>query len=330
MATDPDEGRIETPIDAEVAGARLDAFLAAKYAEFSRVQWRKAINAGRVQVNGERAKAAYRLSAGEIVTLELPERVADRPQPEAIPLDILYEDDALVAINKPAGMVVHPAKGHWNGTLAAALVHHFDQLSSTGGLTRPGIVHRLDRETSGVLVVAKNDRVHLALSRQFEARTTEKEYLALTHGVPDRDRDMICQPIGAHPYQREKMAIRAGHSTSRDAETFYEVQERLAGFGVVKVMPKTGRTHQIRVHLAHIGCAVLCDRLYSGRSRISLGEIRDHVEDDNLVLERVALHACRLNIEHPDTGERIEFVAPLAADIVATLEALREHRSLRK
>ena len=151
------------------------------------------------------------------------------PHPEEIPLDILYEDEHIIAVNKPPGMVVHPARGHWSGTLASALSFHFRQLSSVGGPTRPGIVHRLDRDTSGVMVVAKTDPMHFALAAQFEARTTEKEYFAITAGVPDRDRDFVEQPIGIHPQQREKMAIRAGHTTSREATTFYEVLERFAG-----------------------------------------------------------------------------------------------------
>jgi 23S rRNA pseudouridine1911/1915/1917 synthase len=243
------------------------------------------------------------------------------PHPENIPLDILYEDDALIAVNKPPGMVVHPARGHWSGTLASALSFHFQQLSKVGGETRPGIVHRLDRDTSGVLVVAKTDPMHYALAAQFEARTTEKEYLAITAGVPDRDRDRIEQPIGIHPHQREKMAIRAGHSTSRDATTFYEVVERFAGFAAVKVLPKTGRTHQIRVHLAHIGCPVLCDKLYGGQQKGGQASLLD-----DAILNRQALHALRIKLAHPATGEPIEFTAPLPADLQSVLDVLRERK----
>jgi len=164
--------------------------------------------------------------------------------------------------------VVHPSRGHLGGTLVNALAHHFSQLSGVGGTCRPGIVHRLDRDTSGILVVAKTDAAHIALAAQWEQRTIVKEYFAIVAGVPDRDRDRIDQPIGMHPHQREKMAIRAGHTTSREASTFYEVQERLAGFAALHVHPFTGRTHQIRVHLAHIGYPVLCDRIYGGRPRL--------------------------------------------------------------
>jgi 23S rRNA pseudouridine1911/1915/1917 synthase len=189
-------------------------------------------------------------------------------------------------------------------------------------------VHRLDRDTSGVIVVAKNDAAHLRLARQFETRAAEKEYFALCAGVPDRDRDAIDLPIGLHPHQREKMAIRRGHATSRHAQTFYEVDERFDGFSALRVLPKTGRTHQIRLHLANVGCPVLCDRLYGGRARITRGEISRDLMDEQVLLERQALHARRLKIAHPVSDEPLEFVAPLPADIAAVLAALREFRAL--
>lgn len=311
----------------EDAAARLDAFLAQRLSQFSRVKLRRAISAGGVLVDGQRTKVAYRLNPGQVVTVVLPELPREGPEPEEIPLDILYEDEHLAALNKPAGMVVHPSKGHWSGTLTAALAFHFKTLSTAGGPTRPGIVHRLDRDTSGVIVVAKTDEAHLALAAQFEARTTKKEYLAITVGAPDRDRDLIEQPIGMHPYQREKMAIRAGHSTSRDARTFYEVLERFTGFAAVKVQLHTGRTHQIRVHLAHIGCPVLCDRLYGGRSQITRGEVAGRRDDDEILLARQALHAQRLELQHPVTGGELSFEAPLPADLRSVLDQLRKCRS---
>jgi 23S rRNA pseudouridine1911/1915/1917 synthase len=290
------------------------------------VQLRRAITAGGVQVDGKTTKAAHRLKGGERVTVAVPDLPHESPEPEQISLDVLYEDDALAVINKPPGMVVHPSKGHWSGTLTAALAWRFENLSTCGGQARPGIVHRLDRDTSGVIVVAKTDHAHLALAEQFEARTVEKEYFAIVQGTLDRDRDVIEQPIGAHPYQRERMAIRAEHSTSREARTFYEVTERFTGFAALKVLPKTGRTHQIRVHLAHVGCPVLCDKLYGGRSKITRGEITGGREDDVVLLDRQALHACRLKLAHPETGEPLEFTAPLAADIQRTLDELRAWR----
>lgn len=325
---EPDDERLELTVEPEAAGQRLDAYLAHTLPKHSRVQLRKVIGAGGVKVNGQGTKVAHRLSAGDRIEVVLPPMNAAGPNPEEIPLAVLYEDEHIIAIDKPPGMVVHPARGHWSGTLASALAFHFRQLSSVGGPTRPGIVHRLDRDTSGVMVVAKTDPMHFALASQFEARTTEKEYFALTAGVPDRDRDIIEQPIGIHPTQREKMAIRAGHTTSRDATTFYEVQERFAGYAALKVLPKTGRTHQIRVHLAHIRCPVLCDKLYGGRASITRGELlrlkRPDSGSDETALTRQALHARRIKLTHPATGNPIEFTAPLPDDLNSVLTILRD------
>lgn len=322
---------VELVVTEADASQRLDAFLAKSLPKFSRVQLRKVIGAGGVRVNGQGTKVAHRLAAGDHVRISLPPLNSAGPNPENIALDVLFEDDAIIVVNKPPGMVVHPARGHWSGTLASALSYHFSQLSQLGGPTRPGIVHRLDRDTSGVMVVAKADPVHAALAAQFENRTTEKEYLAITAGLPDRDRDFIEQPIGPHPHHREKMAIRAGHPLSREATTFYEVQERLSGFAVVKVLPKTGRTHQIRVHLAHLRCPVLCDKLYGGRSEITRGQLRPgrvgpgpREGDDKVVLARQALHARRIRLQHPVSGQPIEFEAPVPNDMLAVLTALRE------
>ncbi len=307
------------------SGMRLDAFLAQRLPTRSRVLLRRAISAGTVAVDGQPTKPAYRLVPGQRVQVTLDPPPSSTPTPEAMALDILFEDSDLVAINKPPGLVVHPSKGHGGGTLVNALAAHFEQLSSVGGSTRPGIVHRLDRDTSGILIVAKTDPAHLALARQWERRTIEKEYVALVTGAPDRDRDLIDQPIGVHPYQREKMAIRARHGASREATTFYTVLERFAGFAALSVQPHTGRTHQIRVHLAHIGCPVLCDRLYGGRSKITLGELQ-HTADPTVVLDRQALHARRLQFAHPRTGQTLELEAALPADLQHALDMLRQWR----
>ncbi len=312
----------------ESVGVRLDLFLAQHFPTHSRVQLRKAINAATVEVDGRREKASHRLRLGQRVRLTLPVIPREAPVPEDIPLDVLYEDEHMAAINKPPGMVVHPAKGHWTGTLTSALQFHFDRLSGAGGPTRPGIVHRLDRDTSGVLVVAKTDQAHFALSDQFAARTVEKEYFALVAGSPDRDRDLIDLPLGVHPYQREKMAVRRDHPTSRPAQTFYEVTERFAGLAALRVAPKTGRTHQIRVHLNSTGCPVLCDRMYGGRAQLTRGELTGDAADETILLDRQALHAGRLAINHPQSGERLEFQAPLASDIAEVLRVLRESRKV--
>lgn len=310
-------------VNLDEVGKRLDIFLADRFPRHSRMSLRRAIHAGGALVNGKTVRSAFKVRLGHEVSVRLPEIPVEGSRAENIPLDILYEDEHLAAINKPPAMVVHPGRGHWKGTLTAALAWHFQQLSSIGGPARPGVVHRLDRDTSGVIVVAKTNRAHFALAGQFEERETEKEYLTIVVGTPDRDRDVIDAPIGIHPYQREKMAVRVHHETSKDARTFYEVIERFPGFAVVRVLPKTGRTHQIRVHMAHIGCPVLCDRQYGGRSQVTRGDLARNPDDQEVLLARHALHARRLVVFHPEGGKPLEFVAPIPADIQAVWDALR-------
>jgi 23S rRNA pseudouridine1911/1915/1917 synthase len=322
--------RDEFLVSDDEAGQRLDVLLSQRFAGFSRAHLKRLIDSTSVLVNGRTCKASHHLRAGEQVQIVWSEPLHEGPQPEPIALAVIFEDECLIAINKPPGMVVHPSKGHWSGTLAAALRHHFDQLSSVGGPTRPGIVHRLDRDTSGVIVVAKTDQAHFHLARQFESRTVEKEYFALVRGRPDRDRDQVELPIGHHPHQREKMAAGRDDPSSRPARTFYEVAERFDGFAAVRCRPKTGRTHQIRVHLASIGCPVLCDRLYGGQAQLTLSEVaRTTVEADRVLLDRQALHAERLRLTHPESGMPREFAAPLPSDMSATLQELRTHRAWR-
>jgi 23S rRNA pseudouridine1911/1915/1917 synthase len=337
MSHDLSAGPVELVVTANQADCRLDWFLAQQFPAYSRTHLRRVINAAAVKVNGLRTKASHRVCEGERITVELPDLPRHGPEPEEIPLDILYEDEWLAAINKPPGMVVHPAKGHWSGTLAGALQFHFDQLSALGGPTRPGIVHRLDRDTSGVIVVAKHDRSHQGLARQFEERTVSKEYFAVVAGQPNVDRDAIEGPIGFHPHQREKMAIRRDDPASRPAQSFYEVVRRFDGFASVRVTPKTGRTHQIRVHLASIGCPVLCDRAYGSRARITRGELmrspppetqRSKLGDETVVLDRQALHASRLQLVHPVTGSELTIEAPLPDDLRGLLAALDQFRGL--
>jgi 23S rRNA pseudouridine1911/1915/1917 synthase len=320
---------IERLVEPEHAGCRLDVFLARQFPEFSRAHIRRAIDAGGVTADCKPVKAGQRLKGGERLSVSVPEMPRQGPIPEDIPLEILYEDEHLAAVNKPPAMVVHPAKGHWSGTLTAALAFHFQQLSGAGGPTRPGIVHRLDRDTSGVLVVAKTDAAHFALAEQFAGRSVEKEYFTVVVGAIDKDRDLIDLPIGSHPFHRERMAIRRDHESSRPAQTMYEVTERFDGFSALQVLPKTGRTHQIRVHLASIGRPVLCDKQYGGRAEISVGEIRRELENREVLLNRQALHARRLSLDHPVTGERLTFEAPLPADLERLLVELREYRKVR-
>jgi 23S rRNA pseudouridine1911/1915/1917 synthase len=315
-------------------GIRLDVFLADQFPELSRVKLRRTIAAGHARVDGEVVKPAFRLEPNQLLELEIPPHLfQDEQKGEAIELDILWEDEQVLAINKPAGMVVHPAKGHWKGTLTSGLIHRFQQLSTIGGATRPGIVHRLDRDTSGVILVAKTDQAHMSLVDQFQNRTVSKQYWAIVSPPPNFDQDRIDLPIGKHPYQRERMAIRENHATSRPAETVFQVVERFRGFAVLQVMPKTGRTHQIRVHLAHIGCPVLCDRLYSGRASLTEAMLHGGVDqaagdDQSAILNRQALHAQKISFLHPTKNNPITVEAPLPADLIRCWGALRKIRSL--
>ena len=328
-------------VSAEQAGLRLDVFLVENFPEYSRSKLRVAITQGQVLVDQKSAKPSFRLNEDQVVDCKIEIESNPVPEPEEIPLDIIHDDNDFVVINKPPRMVVHPSKGHWSGTLTAALAFRFKNLSSCGGKQRPGIVHRLDRDTSGVIVVAKNDNAHMNLAKQFENRTVKKEYFAVVSPLPDRERDWIDEPIGVHPYQREKMTIRANHPMSRDAKTFYEVIERFKPFptskpyGTLKLFPKTGRTHQIRVHLQHIGCPVVADKLYSGRSQLTRQDLALHANNnsgqapvdlsicDEVIIDRQALHAHRLQFSHPVTGDELDFVAPIPEDIMKLIDAVK-------
>ena len=316
-------------VDSAAAGSRLDVFLARAFPDYSRSYLARTIEAGGVRVDGVVVKGSAKLRDGAVVVLTVPAPPRAGPEAEEIPLEFLHVDEAIAVVNKPAGMVVHPAKGNWKGTLAGALKWHLEAaadgggLSTAGGAVRPGIVHRLDRDTSGVIVVARSEVAHHALARQFEQRSVTKTYLAVTQGQPRFDADEIDLPIGIHPYQREKMAVRSDHATSRPAVTRYEVLERFRAGALVRLAPRTGRTHQIRVHLAAIGAPVLGDSLYSGRGVIEPGLLG--LPPGPPLLERQALHAAALELDHPVSGERLRFEAPLPADIERVLAALRSH-----
>jgi 23S rRNA pseudouridine1911/1915/1917 synthase len=329
----------ETPLEFEVKprtdGKRLDAYLASRFTDYSRRVIQKVIDAQAVRVNDRPVKASYRVRAGDRVSIRLPELPETTPEPEDIPIEVVYEDAALTVVNKPPGMVTHPAKGNWRGTLVNALQFHYDTLSELAGADRPGIVHRLDRDTTGLLVVVKDELAHRRLALQFETRQVQKEYLALVRGVPQRDSDFIERPIGFHPTSREKMAIRAPEDGGKAAVTFYEVVERFGDFALVRCKPRTGRTHQIRIHLTHIGHPILADKLYSGRDRITLEDILgpDHrgpvaaTEREQVLIDRQALHARRLRFQHPLSGLELDLTAPLPADMERTLQALRRFRA---
>jgi 23S rRNA pseudouridine1911/1915/1917 synthase len=308
---------------------RLDQYLAAAFSDFSRSVVQRVIDAGGVQVNDKPAKASYRVRQGDRIRIEKPEPTHPTPVPEDIPLDILYEDEYLAAVNKPADMVVHPAKGHWSGTLVNALRFRFDQLSGVNGDYRAGIVHRLDRDTSGVILIAKEEQTHRDLSQLFEQRKIFKEYVALTAGVLDRDSDYIEGRIAHHPHDRVKMIVSDDEDDDgKDAVSYYEVIERFRGFSFCRIQPRTGRTHQIRVHLASIGCPVLADKVYSGRDRLHLSDLVPGLESEReeLLLGRQALHAHRLRLRHPRRDTILDLEAPLPAEFQRTLAALRQYR----
>ncbi len=321
---------VELVVQAKTAGLRLDQYLAGQFPDFSRSLIQKAIEAKSVTVNLAPSKASFKVRVGDRIRIWLPEPSHGLPVPENIPLEILYEDEFLAIVNKPFDMVVHPAKGHWSGTLVNALQFHFNDLSNYNGDYRPGIVHRLDRDTSGVILIAKEERTHRDLALQFETRKVFKEYIALVAGVLDRDSDYIERRIGHHPRDRVKMQVTDDEDLGKEACSFYEVIERFRSYTLCRVQPRTGRTHQIRVHLASIGCPVLADKIYSGRDCLRLSDLApdlDPVADETL-MPRQALHAHRLRLNHPRLRQVIAVEAPLPAEFQKTLAALRKYRGV--
>jgi 23S rRNA pseudouridine1911/1915/1917 synthase len=328
----PGEHPVDHVVQLKVDGMRLDQYLVHHFPDFSRTLIRKAIDAGSVVINGLPSKASHKLRTGDVLRIFLPRPPREEPTPEDIPLEVLYEDEFLALVNKPPDMVVHPAKGNWSGTLVNALAFHFSELSKAGGEYRPGIVHRLDRDTSGVILIAKEEQTHRDLAMLFEMRRIFKEYAAITAGVLDRDSDYIEAKIGRHPNDRIKMAVSDEEDEdAKDACSYYEVIERFKGYTFCRVQPKTGRTHQIRVHLASVGCPVLADKVYSGRDRFMLSDLVPNLDptQDELLLSRQALHAFRLRFQHPRTKQWLETEAPLPAEFQTTLAALRQYRVVR-
>jgi 23S rRNA pseudouridine1911/1915/1917 synthase len=310
--------RIEAPAESE--GTRLDRFLASSLPDFSRSKIQRLVREGAVRVAGRPAKSNQPVKAGQDVEIDVPDPVEVSLAPEALDLAIVYEDGDIVVVDKPAGMVVHPAAGHASGTLVNALLHHVHDLSGIGGEKRPGIVHRLDRGTSGLMVVAKHDVAHEALARQFRDRQVEKEYVALVWGEVMAGR-RIDEPIGRDPSDRKKMSARARRS--REAVTRIV---RTEAFGraltLAHVAILTGRTHQIRVHLSAIGHPVVGDGVYGGVHRRVPGDLRSVTR-----LQRPFLHAARLTFAHPTDGRYMAFEAPLPQDLQQVLDELRAARS---
>ena len=286
-------------------GTRLDHFLQAQMPEYSRARLQDWIKAGRVLVDGRAEKPSFTLRGGESVRVEPLELPPLKAEPEDAPLEILYQDADVIAINKPAGLVVHAGAGNLSGTLVNRLVHHFQTLSTVGGDERPGIVHRLDRDTSGVLLVARTDAAHQSLAGQFSSRTVEKIYLTVVHGAMKQDRGRIEKPIARDPVHRTRMTARL--ASGRRALTDWKVIRRAAGFSYLEVYIGTGRTHQIRVHLSSIGHPVAGDSLYGAPKG---------------TLDRQFLHAHRISFDSPTTGERITVVSPLPAELTNWLASI--------
>ncbi|MDI6448451.1 RluA family pseudouridine synthase [Anaerobaca lacustris] len=304
---------------------RIDKYLHGRFRNLSRHFIQNAIKAGSVKVNGEPVKPSFKLSHRDVIEFVMPEPEKKEIEPEDIPLNVLYEDDDLIVLNKPPDLIVHPARGNKHGTLVNALAHYSEHLSSGLGEFRPGIVHRLDRNTTGVMVVTKHDAAQWKVAKQFELRQVEKSYLAIVHGTPELTADRIDAPLGVHPKIREKYAVRP--ETGKEAVTFYEVIEAFRGFSLIHCKPRTGRTHQIRVHLSHLKHPIVADDMYGGKLVYpwQLADTEPEVEEP--VIARCALHAWTLEFTHPTTEQRVRFEAPLPADMQAFLDLLRRHRA---
>lgn len=302
------------------AGRRLDALVPEKHPDFSRSQVQKAIRLGQVRVNGGGAKPSLLLAEGDRIEVDIPEPVRLEAIAQDIPLEVLYEDEWVAVINKPAGMVVHPACGNYTGTLVNALLHHCTNLSGIGGVIRPGIVHRLDKGTSGVLVAAKNDKAHRSLSIQFREHTVTRKYKALVFGSWPADSGTVQSLIGRHVSDRKKMSTQTKHG--RDAITHWRVLETFQGISLVEAMLETGRTHQVRVHFSSMNHPVVGDALYGADKKIKQIASK-RILDLLRAVRRPLLHAYHLTFCHPDTGAPLTFEVPLPADFAEMLAQLR-------
>jgi len=349
---------VETPVEPEgedglrhvrisirraLPGRRLDKYLSGRISgAVSRTALQQYIREGAVTVNGQTVKASYNIRTGDTIDMMLPVVKPQEIPPEPIPLDVIYEDDDLIAVNKQADLIVHPARGNWTGTLVNALAYYFrknwrdiKELPTSGEIFRPGIVHRLDRDTTGIMLVAKSELALWRLGRQFELRHVHKTYTAIVHGSVELDEDVIDSPIGKHPRVKEKYAVHRGTgrpyaSTTKPAVTRYKVLERIqqvggrASFSLVELYPQTGRTHQLRVHMSSIGHPIVGDRMYGGGPvyRSQLEGKADQAEGP--IITRQALHAHTIAFQHPRTGKRMELSAPLPKDFRDALDVLKE------
>jgi len=321
--------RVRLRIKRTLPGRRLDKYLHGRYPHMSRTMIQRLIRQGAITINSQATKASHEIQGGDLIEMWLPAPEPPEVIPQDIPLDILFEDEHLLALNKRAGIICHPAHAEQTGTIVNALVHYASQLSHGSHPFRPGIVHRLDKNTTGVMLVAKSDEAHWRLSLQFERRTVEKIYLAVVQGELRLDSDTIDAPIGLHPVVREKFAVLARENKldiAKSALTTYQVAERYRGYTLVKLYPKTGRTHQLRVHMSYIGHPLAGDTLYGGRAvseKLIAGE-----GSDELFLRHQALHAWKIRFRHPIREAPLEIEAPFQTELKKLVTLLRRARSV--
>jgi 23S rRNA pseudouridine1911/1915/1917 synthase len=321
--------RVRLRIRRRLPGRRLDKYLHGRYPHLSRTTIQRLIKQGAITVNGQSTKPSYEMLGGDMIDLTLPQPEPIEIVAQDIPIDVLYEDESLIAINKQEGVICHPARAEQSGTLVNGLAFYAAQLSHGEDPFRPGIVHRLDKNTTGVLLVAKTDEAHWRLSLQFERRTIRKVYLAVVEGAPSLDADTIDAPIGVHPVVREKFAVMIRENkidVGREAVTHYEVAERFRGYALVKLFPKTGRTHQLRVHMSHLGHPIVGDTLYGGKpvSELALSG----AGDAEPILRHQALHAWKISFRHPIRERIMEIEAPFHERFRRLMRLLRERRAL--
>lgn len=291
---------------------RLDSYITDRIDNISRTQIKALINEGLILVNNEKKKSSYKVSQGDSINIKIPKDEEPEILPENIELEIIYEDEDLLVVNKPQDMVVHPATGNYSGTLVNALLFHVDNLSDINGDIRPGIVHRLDKDTSGLLIIAKNNKTHELLGEQFKDRDLERKYFALVHGVVPNDRGIINAPIGRHPVHRKRMAVI--ETNSKEAITHYRVIDRFNNYTLLELQLETGRTHQLRVHLEHINYPIVGDPVYSRRK-------------NEFKLDKQLLHAKKLGFHHPSNGEYMEFESELPEYFKKIIKNLENKRS---
>jgi 23S rRNA pseudouridine1911/1915/1917 synthase len=328
---EPDETEFDEPslfrVGSCIKERRLDKYLHSRFSNLSRNYIQEAIKQGSAKVNGKEAKPSQKLNPGDEISFVLPEPPIKDILPENIPLKIIYEDEDLIILNKQAGIVVHPSRGNTHGTLVNALAFYSNELSSGLGDFRPGIVHRLDRNTTGVMIVTKKETAQWKIAKQFENRQINKTYVAIVHGTPELTADRIKAALGIHPYIRERYAIRL--EDGKEAITFYEVIEAFRGFSFLELTPKTGRTHQIRVHLSYLKHPIVADDMYGGKLVYQWQLEDSEPAAQEPVINRVALHAFSIEFRHPRTEKMVKFEAPIPDDMQNMLSMLRKYRSIQ-